>query len=146
MRPLRGKVHNAIKRSTERCGGTHLQLQTKLKLQKTGDNTNITKLPNRILQQALKLDLPSTKRWQLKQKTASKLKRSPPQLAGPEKKTKKKLDHTVSKNNHHWHGSRRNYDEWGCWKHRIALWLSLGTSLTLKKHCGPGPALHKQLQ
>jgi len=89
MRPLRGKVHNAIKRSTERCGGTHLQLQTKLKLQKTGDNTNITKLPNRILQQALKLDLPSTKRWQLKQKTASKLKRSPPQLAGPEKKTRK---------------------------------------------------------
>jgi len=49
-----------------------LQLQTKLKLQKTGDNKNITKLPNRILQQAFKLDLPNKKRFQLKQKTASK--------------------------------------------------------------------------
>ena len=106
MRPLRGKVHNAIKRPTEHCS-THFQLQTKLKLQKTGDNTNITKLPNRILQQALKLGLPSAKHLQLKQKTASKLKRSPPQLAGPEKK----LDHTVSKNNRHCLDSRRNYDE-----------------------------------
>ena len=65
-----------------------MQLQTKLKLQKTGDNKNITKLPNRILQQAFKLDLPNKKRFQLKQKTASKLKRSPPQLAGPVKKQK----------------------------------------------------------
>ena len=79
-------MNNAYIRPTEHCS-THLQLQTKLKLQKTGDNTNITKLPNRILQQALKLGLPSTKRSQLKQKTASKLKRSPPQLGGPEKKT-----------------------------------------------------------
>jgi len=39
------------------------------------------------LQQSIKLGLPSTKRLQLKQKTASKLKRSPPQLTGPEKKT-----------------------------------------------------------
>jgi len=35
-------------------------------------------ISNRILQQLLKLDLPNTKRLQLKQKTASKLKPSLP--------------------------------------------------------------------
>jgi len=44
VRPLRGKVHDAVKRPTEHCS-THLQLQTKLKLQKTGDNSNIINYP-----------------------------------------------------------------------------------------------------
>jgi len=47
-----------------------------------------------MLQQLLKLGLPSTKRFPLKQKTASKIKLSLPQLAAL-----KNVDHTLSKNN-----------------------------------------------
>jgi len=96
----------------DRLNNTYFKLLTKRNLQQTSGsnywNCNSYR-SSRMLQQLLKLGLPSTKRFQQKQKTALKIKLSLPYLAAL-----KIVHHTLSKNNDNCYDSRTNSDERGC--------------------------------